>query len=465
MKKLFTLSLLAALIFSLNGCAGSGGSSSTNIGDKTTVSINLGQTKSGSSGEKHMNEGIPPDVAKIVFTISASDMPTIIDDVPVSGRTSVTESFSIKSGNGRHFLAEARDNAGALLFSGSTTADLNGTPLALTIYMSAVDTAPPTVISTDPAPEATGVPVTTLITVTFSESVDPSSFGGAAFTLRTGATAVSGTLSVDGSVVTFTPGGGLAFDTTYTATIEKGVQDLAGNAMAADYSWSFVTGSAPDMTPPTVIAVSPAIGATDVSVASSVSATFSEGMDSSTINTDTFTLSAGNGNISGTVKYHGNTATFTPSHHLDYDTTYSAEIATGAKDLGGNSLASPFIWSFKTEGFIDLIVNAHLSQQGEVSSVDFSVRNGGTLSARDVVVFAIFESEGPYCESFLVPLMGPGSSQNFSVPYVYSPNYFIIADPFRTIPDVNRSNNDACGGAYCSNPPSLSICPPPGGGG
>src|SRR5262249_3804755 len=46
----------------------------------------------------------------------------------------------------------------------------------------------------------------------------------------------------------------------------------------------------PDTTPPTVTAVTPANGATNVSPSTSVTATFSEAMNASTITTSTFTL-------------------------------------------------------------------------------------------------------------------------------------------------------------------------------
>ena len=70
-------------------------------------------------------------------------------------------------------------------------------------------------------------------------------------------------------------------------------------------------------------------------------------MDSSTITTATFAVS-GSGNIAGTVTYSGTTATFTPTTDLDYNTTYTATITTGAKDLAGNALETDYTWSFTT---------------------------------------------------------------------------------------------------------------------
>lgn len=102
-----------------------------------------------------------------------------------------------------------------------------------------------------------------------------------------------------------------------------------------------------DTTPPTVTATSPSNGATGVAVDATISATFSEAVDSSTLNTSTFTLRGG---VTGTVSYNSdtNTATFKPASNLNYATTYTATITTGVKDIGGNSISSNYTWSFTT---------------------------------------------------------------------------------------------------------------------
>jgi hypothetical protein len=56
---------------------------------------------------------------------------------------------------------------------------------------------------------------------------------------------VAGTISVNGAVATFTPSAALADNTTYTATLTTAVTDLAGNALLANYVWSFTTGVTP----------------------------------------------------------------------------------------------------------------------------------------------------------------------------------------------------------------------------
>src|SRR5205807_3163410 len=79
-----------------------------------------------------------------------------------------------------------------------------------------------------------------------------------------------------------------------------------------------------------------------------IAASFSETMDSLTINTATFTLKQGSTAVVGTVSYAGVTATFDPSSALARSTTYTATVTTGAKDLAGTALASDFSWSFTT---------------------------------------------------------------------------------------------------------------------
>ncbi|MDP3442192.1 MAG: Ig-like domain-containing protein, partial [Ignavibacteria bacterium] len=52
--------------------------------------------------------------------------------------------------------------------------------------------------------------------------------------------------------------------------------------------------------------------------------------------------------ISGTVSYSGTTATFVPLINLKPNTTYTATITTGARDLEGNTLTDNHVWNFTT---------------------------------------------------------------------------------------------------------------------
>lgn len=126
---------------------------------------------------------------------------------------------------------------------------------------------------------------------------------------------------------------------------------MAGNSLAAAFSWSFGTGTAADATAPTVTSRSPASGAVGVATNATITPVFSEPMDTNTITTTSFTLQLnGVTSVAGAVKSPGTstTATFTPSASLSSNSSYTATLTTTVADLAGNSLASAVVWTFQT---------------------------------------------------------------------------------------------------------------------
>ena len=243
------------------------------------------------------------------------------------------------------------------------------------------DGAAPVVSSTNPVSDATNVPLSTTITVTFSEAMDPATVTGASFSLEQGATSVPGTVMYVGLTALLTPTSSLDPNTRYTATITSGVTDLAGNAMANDHVWSFTTGEVVDFTRPQVIAANPVNNATYVAVNAAIIGTFSEPMDPLTISTATFTLLDGTTPVDGAVSYVGITATFNPAGSLDDDTTYTARISDAAMDLAGNGLADDYVWSFTTGTAPD-------TTPPQVSST--TPAGGATAAAFDAPIIATF---------------------------------------------------------------------------
>jgi len=208
--------------------------------------------------------------------------------------------------------------------------------------------AAPIVTSEAPISGSAGL-CATVVTATFSVPMSSTSINGSTFTLAgPGNTAVAGTLSYDASssTATFTPSSALAATAMYTATITTGAIDEYGIALANNFVWTFTTGNC---APPTVISVTPAVSV-GVCPSTGVTATFSQAMNPSTINTTTFTLTTGTPPVAvaGVVTYAGSTATFTPSGALALNTPYTATITTGAVDLSGVALASNFVWNFTT---------------------------------------------------------------------------------------------------------------------
>jgi hypothetical protein len=212
------------------------------------------------------------------------------------------------------------------------------------------DVTKPTVTLTDPLNNATGVLINKLITVTFSKPMDATTVTSLTYSLKQGTTNVAGAVTYTGSTATFTPAANLAYSKVYTATVTTGAMDLAGNALAVNYTFSFTTLDAPDITLPMVYSTDPLNNATGIVAGKVVALSFSKAMNASTINITTFTLKQGTTLVPGTVAYTGLTGTFTPTSSLLANTFYTATITIGAKDLAGNALAANTVWSFTTGG-------------------------------------------------------------------------------------------------------------------
>jgi parallel beta-helix repeat protein len=99
---------------------------------------------------------------------------------------------------------------------------------------------PPTISSTNPVNNATGVAIDTAIAATFSEAMDSSTITTGTFSVSASSN-ITGTVTYSGTTATFTPAAALDYTTTYTATITTDAKDLAGNALEAEYTWSFTT--------------------------------------------------------------------------------------------------------------------------------------------------------------------------------------------------------------------------------
>jgi len=132
-------------------------------------------------------------------------------------------------------------------------------------------------------------------------------------------------------------------NTTYYYIVKS--TDLAGN-INTSVEYNFTT--TVDTTKPNVSSTTPSNGAL---LTTDVTATFSEDMNSSTIDNTTFTLT-GTSAVSGIVSYNAGskTATFNPDANLDYDETYTATVTTAVTDAIGNAMNANKVWTFTTIG-------------------------------------------------------------------------------------------------------------------
>lgn len=207
-----------------------------------------------------------------------------------------------------------------------------------TIYSD--DETAPTISSVVPSNDAENVSISPTISITFDEEMNKTS-AQSAFLINSAAPV--GTFSWAGNTMNFTPGSALSTNTIYNCTVGTGAEDLTGNTLASAYIWKFTTALS-GSTIPTVRMINPFDNATQIAVSSVISATFSESMNKSSVES-AFTISP---SVSGNIDWTGNTMNFTPGSSLSTDTTYTCTIGTGAVNMAGNPIAADYIWNFTT---------------------------------------------------------------------------------------------------------------------
>jgi hypothetical protein len=272
------------------------------------------------------------------FSLKAGDTP-IDGNVAVSGAVATfTPSAPLQAGTS--YTATLADGAKAL----------DGRTLRTAVAWSFSTAAQPLrVVSVSPPDGATGVGVISIVSVTFGSLMDSATLDTNTFTLLAAGQAVDGTIRTSGATATFSPASPLSSRTQYTATITTGAQDLAGNALSENYSWSFTTSDVVDQTPPTLVSVSPQANASAVPIDTTVTATFSKTIAAGSLDASSFSLRAGTARaVDARISVRGPTVTLTPVSSLAPSTTYTATLTVGIQDLAGNHLARNFVWTFTT---------------------------------------------------------------------------------------------------------------------
>lgn len=176
----------------------------------------------------------------------------------------------------------------------------------------------------------------TSLEVDFSEPVDEPT-AEAAFRVDP---PVEGAYSWSDSTMTFTPLEPLPPKTEFSAHVEAGVRDVAGNQMSqASTAFSFTTVGEPQ-----VVNSDPAADATDVALDASLVVTFSTLMDTRSVE-DALELSPV---FAHDLRWNGEQLTIAPRDPLSPNRRYTLAIGEGARDLSGTPLQESFSLSFTT---------------------------------------------------------------------------------------------------------------------
>jgi hypothetical protein len=334
-----------------------------------------------------------------------------------------------------------------------TVQDTYGIPMGGPAIFNFITETLPNVVTHQPGSGVIDVPVNTTINIVFSEPVALSSVVVTLLSATTGTVPCQtdgGCLTTgDGQSYTYTPSipfgsvYALAGHVTYTVIVSAGVQDFYGKVMQQDVVWSFTTALAPDTTPPIVTATTPTNGSSNVSVATGVTATFSELLTDQTMTVQLVpdvsgpTVICELNSLATTTDTNQTIAYFGPAFppnvdRLEYYKTYTATLLNGSApnegvvDTSGNRMIGNYVWTFTT-------ARATTSTMVDASDIDFGA-NGIVL----VMVYADDNTAGAPTGNVLLSIDGQPLPQQ---QLLSSPSLSSTATATFTIPLPSAGNH------------------------
>ena len=206
----------------------------------------------------------------------------------------------------------------------------------------------PQVVDVSPVDQAEDVSVSSQIIVTFSQEMDTASVESAFMLTDAEGQAVSGKFEWTDNTLSFTPDQGMTHGQSYSAKINASASGINAVALGEDVEWSFAT-EKPVEVAPQVVDVSPADQAEGVSVSPQIIVTFSQEMDTASVESAFMLTDAGGQAVSGTFEWTDNTLIFTPDQGMTYGQSYSVKINAAALGINAVALGEDFGWSFITE--------------------------------------------------------------------------------------------------------------------
>ena len=212
--------------------------------------------------------------------------------------------------------------------------------LAVVLYnATVVDRRPPSVVNVSlsaTAGNATVAETVADVNVEFSEPVDHGSVERR-FAIQP---YIPGTFSWDGTTLIFTPSQNLPTQTTFTVSVARGFEDLAGNVAPAGLDgWAFQT-----VGRPLVLNTDPGAGADKIPVDTPLSITFDRLMDPKAVEAAIEIQPAAPFHASWT----GATVTLSWDNPLQFGTTYAVTVDPTAAAVDGTKLLDAFTTRFTT---------------------------------------------------------------------------------------------------------------------
>lgn len=224
----------------------------------------------------------------------------------------------------------------------------NGLTLEDAVQFDLKTVGPLNVSSVVPEPDAEGVAADARIVVTFNRPVVPLVSTEELADLPSPIT-IEPALEGKGEwlntgIFVFTPDAALRGGTEYTVTVASGLSSVDGAVLADPYSWSFET------LPPQILNITPYSGQTQVLLENPISVTFSQPMDTASVE-QAFALLHNGNRVEGSFSWDATNAylTFAPTQNLEIESLYVVNIGDSARSAGGDAtLDRGYSQSFNT---------------------------------------------------------------------------------------------------------------------
>ena len=307
---------------------------------------------------KKISKGGSKGIKNIADTDNSSEVTLLATQVVSGINESITSnnitSLTSESLSASDLLSETKDGGKEGLKSFSS----------LSIDYNTLDLDSPNITNMSPAPNAENVNDDSVVSITFSEAMDPESINSESFQVTLDGELILGSYSINSTkkIITFTSTSGLGSGKNFHKAKLKlsEITDLSGNStndipFLRD-SWLFKT---LDSTPPTVVSINPINNSNSIKIDSEIEIKFSESVDNNTLTTN---------GCSGSIKIYSaikpnscldidqlvwnsdkNLVAIITSNQFDYNTTYEVKVGTNVEDLANNAFQTDFSSRFTTE--------------------------------------------------------------------------------------------------------------------
>lgn len=333
------------------------------------------------------------------------------------------------------------------------------------------DNTPPILVSTTPASGSTGIPQNQVVTWTFDNAMDPNTMTISGLYVVTSGQILPQTVGHLGGTISYTPGnsfvtfapnsGQFVLSNWYIPMVDPSVDDQGGNTLSGGLT---ISGGPFQIQGPPTLTTAPVSGAINQAFNQAVVVTFSEAMDSTTVNTSgLYIVTSGQsspkttGHLSGAISYISGSTTATITVNSGQYSLSGWYIPMGAPTLedpfgatvGGTISGSPFqiIGPPIVSGWFPLSGSTNSSGLLNITATFNTLVAGSTINTSGMFVVLSGQST-PLTAGHLSGIVGINNSDNTQAILAVNSGQLQVATWY--VPFITTEVTDQFGNAVTS---------------